>query len=105
MQNKGPAPFLDHDFVYNSRHTGEFLNVHLEIKVNEDNMEFIIESDHLPEVADLTDVLATIQRDTLNKLKLDIWSDFKVILKSNGTSYEANLKPEAKEVLSIEPLK
>ena len=94
--------FLDYDFVYESHKSDGFSNVRIKLTVAGSHLEVVIESEHLPDVKELSEILNAVRRDHLQKLKLDIWGDFKITLKAEGVNYNVLTDTKTGEAVSVE---
>ena len=99
----GPT-ILDYDFVYMSHKSGGFCNVRIKLIVTGSHLELIIKSEHLPDIKELSEIINAVRRDNLQKLKLDIWDDFKIILKTEEADYKVLTDPETRDAVGVEKI-
>ena len=96
------APILDYDFVYESNNSAGFCNVRIKLNVKGSQLELVIESENLPDVNELSEILNAVRRDNLQKLKLNIWDDFEILVKANGETYRVLTDSETKDAIGVE---
>jgi len=79
---------LDYDLVYESQETGEFISVHVDLHVSaDDNLELVLETESLPDLSEVNEILRMIRGNKLGKLGFSIWDDFKITIKVDEKSY------------------
>jgi len=96
------SSIIDYDFVYESHKSGGFCSVRIKLVVVDSHLELSIESEHLPDVKELSEILNAVRRDNLEKLKLNIWDDFKIIVKAEGAIYNVMTDTETGNAVGVE---
>ena len=98
------SSILEHDFVYASHNSGEFRSARIKLDVAGSHLKLTIESEHLPEVKELSEILNSVRRENLQKLRLDMWDDFKIIVKTKDADYNVLTDPETEDAVGVEKI-
>ncbi len=81
------APF-NIDYVYTPVNTEELRSVNISLIIKNETMEFLISSDCELEIADLENIINSIQEYQFNTMRINIAQDCKVYLKVGAIKYE-----------------
>lgn len=91
------------DFVYNELGSDEFKNLHIVLKMDNDKLKLILNSNTLIEKAELANIIKILQNDYFKKLKIEIIEECEVNLKVLNENYLIGFKDES-EINNITPI-